>query len=110
MRIGLISGDSVYFYYSGYDTAYSKYSVMTTTVAEGIKHCIESGFKTINLSTGRDVSKERWSPEETLYLEAELSGSGALAGFNYSVYRNVDGLLRPLLAKTRLLSLITRRS
>jgi CelD/BcsL family acetyltransferase involved in cellulose biosynthesis len=105
-RIGLISGDSVYFYYSGYDTEFSKYSVMTTVVAEAIKYCIEAGFKTINLSTGRDVSKERWSPSETLYLEAEFSGPGLAARFKHGAYRTAGKLI----GGTRLRTLFARRA
>lgn len=108
-RIGLVSGDSVYFYYSGYDTSYSKYSVMTTTVAEGIKYCIEAGYKTVNLSTGRDVSKERWSPEETLYLEGEIVGARPLAGMKHAAFRGLGDVLRRSLARTRLWALIARR-
>jgi len=105
-RIGLVSGDSVYFYYSGYDTEFSKYSVMTTVVAEAIKYCIEAGFRTINLSTGRDVSKERWSPSETLYLEAEFSAQNSMARLKHRAYRGAGKLI----AKTKLRSLVARRA
>lgn len=109
-RIGLVCGDSVYFYYSGYDTQFSKYSVMTTTVAEAIKYCIESGFKTINLSTGRDVSKERWGPAETLYLEAELVAPRTMPKLKYPVYRFADETLRKLITRTPLRGLLARRA
>ena len=109
-RIGLVSGESVYFYYSGYDTEFSKYSVMTTAVAEGIKYCIESGFKTINLSTGRDVSKERWSPAETLYLEAELNAPAISSIAKYRAFRFASGVLAKSLSRTRLWSLVARRA
>jgi len=105
-RIGLVSGDSVYFYYSGYDTEFSKYSVMTTVVAEAIKHCIEAGFKTVNLSTGRDVSKERWSPSETLYLEAEFSAPRLAARIKHGAYRNAGKFV----AKTKLRAMFARRA
>jgi CelD/BcsL family acetyltransferase involved in cellulose biosynthesis len=63
-RLGFAVGDSLYLYYSGFDPAWSKYSVMTTTVAEAIKYAIARGIKTVNLSPGNDVSKTRWSPRE----------------------------------------------
>jgi CelD/BcsL family acetyltransferase involved in cellulose biosynthesis len=62
MRIGFVVGGSLYLYYSGYDPAWAKYSVMTTTVAEAIKYAIAQGLKTVNLSPGADVSKTRWGP------------------------------------------------
>lgn len=63
-RIGFEVGDSLYLYYSGFDPEWSKYSVMTTTVAEAIKYAIARGLKTVNLSPGNDVSKTRWGPRE----------------------------------------------
>lgn len=62
--------DCVYLYYSGYDPEWSKYSVMTTTVAEIIKYAIDRRISTVHLSTGRDSSKTRWCPEEVLFHEA----------------------------------------
>lgn len=69
-RVGLIAGDSLYLYYSGFDPEYGRYSVMTTVVAEAIRWAIEQRFKTVNLSVGSDVSKTRWGPEELLFTEA----------------------------------------
>lgn len=66
-RIGFVLGDEIYLYFSGYDYDYSRFSVMTTTVAEAIKHSIESGIRIVNLSTGTDVSKTRWRPQQTHY-------------------------------------------
>ena len=66
-RIGFVLGDEIYFYFSGYDFAYSRFSVMTTTVAEALKHSIEHGVRLVNLSTGTDVSKTRWRPQQIFY-------------------------------------------
>jgi CelD/BcsL family acetyltransferase involved in cellulose biosynthesis len=44
-RIGFIIGGTLYLYYSGYDPAWSKYSVMTALVAETIKYAISNGLK-----------------------------------------------------------------
>jgi CelD/BcsL family acetyltransferase involved in cellulose biosynthesis len=57
-------------YYSGFDPEWSRFSVMTTTVAEAIKYAIEHGLKTVNLSPGNDVSKTRWGPRELQYTSA----------------------------------------
>lgn len=66
-RIGFVLGEEVYLYFSGYEVAWSKYSIMTTTVSEAIKWAIEHKFKIVNLSTGSDVSKTRWRPEQIDY-------------------------------------------
>jgi CelD/BcsL family acetyltransferase involved in cellulose biosynthesis len=63
-RIGFVVGDSLYLYYSGFDPAWARYSVMTTTVAEAIKYAIASGLRSVNLSPGTDVSKTRWGPRQ----------------------------------------------
>jgi CelD/BcsL family acetyltransferase involved in cellulose biosynthesis len=69
VRLAFIVGDSLYMYYSGYDPQYGKYSIMTTVVAEVLKYAIAQGFRTVNLSSGNDVSKTRWHPDETTYSD-----------------------------------------
>ncbi len=61
-RIGFLMGDTLYLYYSGFDTSWARYSVMTTTLAEIIKLSISQGIRTINLSPGTDIGKTRWGP------------------------------------------------
>jgi CelD/BcsL family acetyltransferase involved in cellulose biosynthesis len=78
-RLGFQCGDTLYLYYSGFDPAWGKYSVMTTTVAEAIKYAISSGLKTVNLSPGLDVSKTRWGPTEVIYREARQIASHSRA-------------------------------
>jgi len=73
-RLGFVAGDSLYLYYSGYDPAWAKYSVMTTTVAEAIKHAIGQGLKTVNLSPNKEVSKTRWGPRQVDYKSAYQQG------------------------------------
>ncbi len=82
-RIGFVVGDSLYLYYSGFDPAWSRYSVMTTTVAEAIRYAISQGLSTVNLSPAKDVSKTRWGPRQVDYA---------------SVYENA-GRLRSRLAR-----------
>jgi CelD/BcsL family acetyltransferase involved in cellulose biosynthesis len=91
-RLGFVVGNSMYLYYSGFDPAWGKYSVMTTTVAEAIKYAIELGLKTVNLSPGTDVSKTRWGarvvPVEGA-VELRPSWRSQIA---YAAYRRaVDG-------------------
>jgi CelD/BcsL family acetyltransferase involved in cellulose biosynthesis len=61
-RLAFVVGDSMYLYYSGFDPAWAHYSVMTTTMAEGIKHAIACGLRTVNLSLTAEQSKLRWRP------------------------------------------------
>ena len=69
MRIGFVYAQELYLYYSGYDPAWGRYSVMTTVVAESIKWAIAQGYHRVNLSTGSDVSKTRWRPSQVDYVE-----------------------------------------
>jgi CelD/BcsL family acetyltransferase involved in cellulose biosynthesis len=73
MRLAFLYDGGVYLYYSGYDPAWSRYSVMTTLVAEALKHGIASGFRFANLSTGVDRSKLRWRPEESQFASVVLT-------------------------------------
>jgi CelD/BcsL family acetyltransferase involved in cellulose biosynthesis len=48
-RLGFVLGDTLYLYYSGFDPAWARYSVMNTTTAEALKYAIANGIKTVNL-------------------------------------------------------------
>ncbi len=63
VRLAFQGLDYLYLYFSGYQPSYGKYSVATRIVVEAIKTAIERGISTLHLSTGRDESKLRWSPE-----------------------------------------------
>jgi CelD/BcsL family acetyltransferase involved in cellulose biosynthesis len=86
MRIGFVLGDSLYLYYSGYDPDFAKYSVMTTAVAEAIKYAIEQRFATVNLSTGNDVSKTRWNPDEFVFRQASIVSPSRRGELTHEVY------------------------
>jgi len=62
-RVGFVLDDELYLYFSGFEPAWGKYSVMTTTVAETLKWAIEQGIRRVNLSPGTDVSKTRWGAD-----------------------------------------------
>ena len=67
-RIAFQFDDQIYMYFSGYDLAWGKYSVMTTTVAEAMKWSIANKLRIFNLSTGNDVSKTRWRPKNVEFF------------------------------------------
>ena len=74
-RVGFVVGASLYLYYSGFDPAWARYSVMTTAVAEALKYAIAQRLETVNLSPGNDISKTRWGPREVPHQVAyEHSG------------------------------------
>jgi CelD/BcsL family acetyltransferase involved in cellulose biosynthesis len=100
MRMGFLTGNSLYLYYSGYDPAWSRYSVMTTALAEIIKYAIEHGIKTVNLSPAEDISKTRWSPRQVDYQSAYEQGArlrSRLARQAYVVAKSGEGLPSRLL-------------
>jgi GNAT acetyltransferase-like protein len=75
-RLGFIDGDTLYLYYSGFDPEFSRFSVMTTLVAEVIKWAINEKIRFVNLSFGRDVSKTRWGPAAIQSYEAVIGIKG----------------------------------
>ncbi len=105
-RLAFVQGDEIYMYFSGYDLAWGRYSVMTTTVAEAIKWAIEQKFRLFNLSTGTDVSKTRWRPKSAEFHGGYSVGAGAgglaFAALN-AVRRRRHDKLRALQAEPRTL-------
>lgn len=95
-RIGFSIGDTLYLYYSGYDPAYADYSVMTTLVTEAIKYAIEAGYRHVNLSTGRDVSKTRWRPVELVNREAIVVSPSPRSAIAHGVFRHAKAGLSEL--------------
>lgn len=93
-RIGFVLGKTLYLYSSGYDVRMRKYSVMTTTVCEAIKYAIAEGLEVVNLSTGNDVSKTRWRPEEIVYRDALQISQSARATVAYFLFRSARDVLR----------------
>ena len=73
IRIGFVQARRLYLYYSGYEPALGRYSVMTTATAEALKSAIEEGLQSANLSPGEDVSKTRWGPERIDYRTAVVA-------------------------------------
>jgi CheY-like chemotaxis protein/CelD/BcsL family acetyltransferase involved in cellulose biosynthesis len=71
-RMAFLLGDELYLYYSGYDLAWRKHSIMTTLMCECFKWAIERGVKVVNLSKGKDPSKLRWRGREIMFHDALL--------------------------------------
>jgi len=88
-RLGFVIDKSLYLYYSGYDPAWSKYSVMTTTLVETLKYAIASGLTTVNLSPGNDVSKTRWAPRVVEYAQAAQVFPNFFGEVAWNAYRRV---------------------
>jgi CelD/BcsL family acetyltransferase involved in cellulose biosynthesis len=86
-RIGFLFDDELYLYYSGYETEWARYSVMTTLVVEAIKWAIENRLKIVNLSTGTDVSKLRWGPTQTDYRCLIEAMPGLRQRLSFATYR-----------------------
>jgi CelD/BcsL family acetyltransferase involved in cellulose biosynthesis len=110
VRIGFVAGDTLYLYYSGYDPAFSQYSVMTTTVSEAIQYAISHGFSRVNLSTGNDVSKLRWGPTERVTRQALLTSSSRRAQITHHVYRQALHAIGSMPALRRATTFLARRS
>jgi CelD/BcsL family acetyltransferase involved in cellulose biosynthesis len=83
-------GGTLYLYFSGYQREFGKYSVMTTLLAEIIKHAFAEGIGTVNLSTGNDVSKTRWAPREWLECDGVTVSSRLTGRFSYATYRFLE--------------------
>ena len=103
MRLAFLYGGGIYLYYAGYDPAWGKYSVMTTLVAEALKHAVSVGLPFANLSTGVDRSKMRWRPDETR-LESLLvisSSPRARLAIRFEALTHRTRLLRERFARGR---------
>lgn len=99
-RLAFVFGDRMYLYYSGYDLAWARYSVMTTVVAEALRHAIEQGIRSANLSTGPDESKLRWRPVEVGYLDERAIGSGLHARLAHrAMNTRVRGILKRMIGR-----------
>jgi CelD/BcsL family acetyltransferase involved in cellulose biosynthesis len=90
-RIGFVLGDQLYLYYSGYRVAWAPHSVMTTVVSETIQWAMQQGLCGVGLSTGRDLSKLRWKPEEFATCEGVQASSRPLRQLAAGAYLHVAG-------------------
>jgi len=93
-RLGFQCNDQIYLYYSGYDPAWSRYSVMTTLVVEAIKWSIHQRLAVLHLSTGTDVSKLRWSPTATHYVTSTEVSPNWKAKLSFATYQRARRIMR----------------
>ena len=93
-RIGLVLGEHLYLYFSGFDPRMSRYSVMTTCKVEAIKWAISRGIRTINLSTGRDRSKLRWRPTQVSLMEAHWLSPSWRGRMSYGLLQGIKKGMR----------------
>jgi CelD/BcsL family acetyltransferase involved in cellulose biosynthesis len=103
-RIAFLFGDELYLYYSGYDTEWGKFSVMTTLLAEALKWAAEQKIPIVNLSTGADVSKLRWDPTPTSFRAAIQVASALHSRLAFAAYHRA----RRQPARSKLLGWIRR--
>jgi CelD/BcsL family acetyltransferase involved in cellulose biosynthesis len=103
-RIGFVIGDSLYLYYSGFDPAWARYSVMTTTSAEAMRYAIAMGLRSVNLSTTGDQAKLRWHPRRIDFYSALVNRDSVRARLASGAYRvAVSGSSAPARLLKRLL-------
>jgi len=103
-RIGFVMGDSLYLYYSGFDPAWARYSVMTTTVAETLRYSIAHGLKSVNLSLTGEQSKLRWHPRRVDFYSALVHRDSVRSRLACGAYRvAVSGSSAPRRLLKRLL-------
>jgi CelD/BcsL family acetyltransferase involved in cellulose biosynthesis len=95
-RACLEAHGGLYFYYSGFDPEWWKYSVMTLVVTEAIQDAIARGLSTVNFSPGIDDSKSRWGPELIPMQTIALVRSNPLARARYRLLRLRKQIRQPL--------------
>lgn len=89
-RMAFLLDNELYLYYSGYELAWRKHSVMTTLMCECFKWAIQRGIKSVNLSKGTDRSKLRWRGRKIAFYDAHIVSStwrGKLCSLPYYLVR-----------------------
>jgi CelD/BcsL family acetyltransferase involved in cellulose biosynthesis len=103
-RIAFLLGDELYLYYSGYDPAWRKHSIMTTHTCECFKWAIDQGVKAVNLSKGKDLSKTRWKGAEIIHYDGILfspTSRGRLLALVYGLLARKPGRFAKLTEQRR---------
>lgn len=109
-RACLESHGALYFYYSGFDPAWWKYSVMTLLVTEAIRDGIERGLEIVNFSPGLDPSKSRWNVTTTPIQTITILHSNPAARMRYRLLLLRKKIRQPLHRQLeRVLGLFRRR-
>lgn len=91
-RVAFEVGPVLYLYFSGFQPAWGKYSVMTTCNLEAFRWAIEKGLKEVNLSTGEDPGKLRWNPTRLTFHEATVPGRSLRSRVVLPIWERAYGL------------------
>ncbi len=69
-------GRTLYYYHSGFDPDWSKYSVGTVLLAKCIQDGIARGLREFDFTRGRAAYKAKWQVQERAYYRVALARSG----------------------------------
>jgi CelD/BcsL family acetyltransferase involved in cellulose biosynthesis len=86
-RICMLTGGTLYLYYSGFDPSWWRYSVMTLLVTERIRQAIGDGVPVVNFSPGMDQSKSRWKVTSETVRAFSLLRPSASAHLHWRLLR-----------------------
>lgn len=91
-RVGFQLGRELYLYFSGYLPEFGRFSVMTTLLTEALKWAIGQELSIVNLSVGKDNSKLRWGPEETVLCQGVQQSERWRSRLAFRLYTWVKGI------------------
>lgn len=107
-RVAFVMGGTLYLYFSGYERAFGKYSVMTTLLSEVIQYAFREGIDSINLSTGNDVSKTRWAPHESMECDGVTVSPRRLGRVAHAAYQFLETTMLTLHVRKRIMRVMSR--
>jgi CelD/BcsL family acetyltransferase involved in cellulose biosynthesis len=65
--------ESICLYYTGYEPAWSKYSVVTVATSEVFKYAIAAGIRRIDFLRGTDPFKTRWGTSQRVTIDVAVA-------------------------------------
>ncbi|MCW4048000.1 MAG: GNAT family N-acetyltransferase [Candidatus Bathyarchaeota archaeon] len=75
-----------YAYLTGFDPAYSKYSVGNLTLFNTMIHCINEGITIFDFARGAEEYKDRWTKTARWNYEAVIAKGGAIPKIQHCLY------------------------
>ncbi len=75
-----------YFYLSGFDPKYSRYSVGNLLIAHVIDKCVHEGLVEFDFLRGAELYKDRWNTKTRYNLQAIIPRKGFLSSFQNWLY------------------------
>jgi len=91
-QVWLETGSTMFIYYSGFDPAWSHFSVQLVATIECLKDGIGRGLTSVEFLRGGGLAKERWETSKRLRVNVTLARRPALARLLLSVPRIRRGL------------------